>query len=484
VSQAEATRINRASQEWFKRPDDERYLTLKDLHEATLAAASRSKVSTIPNQSLVARGSETAGGPLYLEHSDLGALYPTHWSLGQLATISHTPAAWLQQIATITSGPAFAAHAVNLGLRHLADRGKVQLMSLDRDASVELRCLVGPDYGRIYDHEVVEAVMAANQDGRWHIPAASYEAKSPKRATTLYGSDRDVFIFLVDERNPVILKVDGTERRLFRGFMVWNSEVGHHRFGFMTFLYDFICDNRLGSERGEGDLDQTHQERPRALCEGSHPATQGIRRSVSGRRRGGTQTGSGDEGREKRQRGSRLAPEARVHQEGVGRNHQDSQGGRGGSAYRLGTGKWRNRSCPRHPSRGRAGRDGEAGLPAPQGSCLEVLRRKMRHPTATWGFSSGAQNPQFEVAELQYLEDIGEGKLRCLLGSGGHDRERVLMDMPPGLLIGPRHTPKLGIQDDLREGPGAHPAPEAWRAPALPEGGHRPLARRPPRLSG
>ncbi|HZF08125.1 MAG TPA: DUF932 domain-containing protein [Thermoanaerobaculia bacterium] len=240
----EGSRIKRASQEWFKRPDDERYLTLPDLHEATLAAASRSQVRVVSNQSLLVRGSEEAGGALFLEEENLGTLYPTHWSLGQLAAISRTPATWLRAIANVPNGPAFGAYAVNVGLRHLAERGEVQLMSLARDASVELRCLVGPDYGRIYDHQVVGAVMAANQDGRWHIPAASYAAKSPKRATTLYASDRDVFIFLVDERNPISIEVDGTTRNLFRGFMVWNSEVGHHRFGFMTFLYDFVCDNR------------------------------------------------------------------------------------------------------------------------------------------------------------------------------------------------------------------------------------------------
>ncbi|HXU45176.1 MAG TPA: DUF932 domain-containing protein, partial [Thermoanaerobaculia bacterium] len=53
------------------------------------------------------------------------------------------------------------------------------------------------------------------------------------------------FIFLVDEKNPVRVQVDDHPRHLYRGFMVWNSEVGHHRFGFMTFLYDFICDNRM-----------------------------------------------------------------------------------------------------------------------------------------------------------------------------------------------------------------------------------------------
>jgi hypothetical protein len=66
-----------------------------------------------------------------------------------------------------------------------------------------------------------------------------------KRATTLYASDRDVFIFLVDDRNPVSFEADGLGRNLFRGFMVWNSEVGSHRFGLMTFLYNFVCDNRI-----------------------------------------------------------------------------------------------------------------------------------------------------------------------------------------------------------------------------------------------
>ncbi len=60
---------------------------------------------------------------------------------------------------------------------------------------------------------------------------------NPLRATTLYASDRDVFIFLVDDRNPISFEADGVKRNLFRGFMVWNSEVGSHRFGLMTFLY-------------------------------------------------------------------------------------------------------------------------------------------------------------------------------------------------------------------------------------------------------
>jgi len=240
------SRIDIASREWWRRPDDERFLTLEDLHAATLDRATASEVSISPNKALLAKGSSHAGGDFYLEHEELGILEPTHWSLGQLATVSRTPAKWLRDIATVPTGPAFAAHAINLGLRHLAEAEKIQLMSRGEPSAdrKELRCIVGPEYGRIYDHQVVEAVMHVNADGRWHIPAASERVKNPKRATTLYGSDRDVFIFLVDEQNPVSVRVDGALRFLFRGFMVWNSEVGHHRFGFLTFLYDYVCDNR------------------------------------------------------------------------------------------------------------------------------------------------------------------------------------------------------------------------------------------------
>jgi len=237
--------ITRASREWISRPDDERYLSLDDLHRATRERAYRSEVRTLVNQSLLVRGSEEAGCDLLLEAEDLGVLSPTHWSLGQLATISHTPARWLREIASAPAGPAFAAHAVNLGLRHLAARERVQVMSEEIGASRALRCLVGPDYGRIYDHEVVEAVRAVNGDNRWRVPASSQSEANPKRATTLYASDRDVFIFLVDEENSVKVRVGDNVRHLFRGFMVWNSEVGHQRFGMMSFLYDFVCDNRM-----------------------------------------------------------------------------------------------------------------------------------------------------------------------------------------------------------------------------------------------
>ena len=104
-----------------------------------------------------------------------------------------------------------------------------------------LRSLTSPNYGRIWDIQVVEAVERVNHDGMWKVPAASYSASNPKRATTLYASDRDVFIFLVDPDHAIEIGDDV----LFRGFYTWNSEVGSQVFGLSTFLYRYVCDNRM-----------------------------------------------------------------------------------------------------------------------------------------------------------------------------------------------------------------------------------------------
>jgi hypothetical protein len=82
MSVAEATVLTRASREWWRRPDDERYLTLDHLYANTRARADCSEARTVLNTSLVAHGASEAQGELYLEHDDLGVLAPTHWVWG------------------------------------------------------------------------------------------------------------------------------------------------------------------------------------------------------------------------------------------------------------------------------------------------------------------------------------------------------------------------------------------------------------------
>ena len=67
-----------------------------------------------------------------------------------------------------------------------------------------------------------------------------------KDTTTLYASDRDVFLFLVDDLNPIEAGrlPDGSPDLYFRGFYCWNSEVGAKTLGIASFYLRAVCQNR------------------------------------------------------------------------------------------------------------------------------------------------------------------------------------------------------------------------------------------------
>jgi hypothetical protein len=126
------------------------------------------------------------------------------------------------------------------------------------DGRLELRAVTGPEYGRIWDHELVSAVMkiAGNGTGdtMWKVPGVLDWATMihnpfvdiTKDTTTLYASDRDVFVFLVDDTHPIEAgRLSNGERDLyFRGFYAWNSEVGSKTLGIASFYLRAICANR------------------------------------------------------------------------------------------------------------------------------------------------------------------------------------------------------------------------------------------------
>jgi hypothetical protein len=126
------------------------------------------------------------------------------------------------------------------------------------DGRVELRAVTGPDYGRIWDHELVAAVMriAGNGTGdtAWKVPGVldwATMTHNPyvdvtKETTTLYASDRDVFLFLVDDTHPIEAGrlPNGEPDLYFRGFYCWNSEVGSKTLGIASFYLRAVCANR------------------------------------------------------------------------------------------------------------------------------------------------------------------------------------------------------------------------------------------------
>ena len=252
VDVSRGERIGRVSSEWFSRPDDERYLSLSELYASVKGRAERSRTRTVESAAIRVEAHRDDPENLALILPDAEApVAPTHWSFGQLASLVSAPAAYLRQLPAPLAG-------INLQYGLTSHRAE-QIKTLEtEDGRTELRAVTGPDYGRIYDHELVAAVqkIAGNGTGdtRWKVPGTldwSSGVYNPmvditKDTTTLYASDRDVFLFLVDDMNPIEAGKlpDGSPDLYFRGFYCWNSEVGAKTLGIASFYLRAVCQNR------------------------------------------------------------------------------------------------------------------------------------------------------------------------------------------------------------------------------------------------
>ncbi|MAC59981.1 MAG: DUF932 domain-containing protein [Novosphingobium sp.] len=244
--------ISRVSSEWFSRPDDERYLSLTDLHASVRRRADQATTRIVESRAVrVEARSEDPEMLTLIAPGDDTPIAPTNWSFGQLASLVGAPASYLRTLPAALAG-------INMQHGLLAHRGEqVKLLQTD-DGRTELRAVTGPDYGRIWDHELVSAVMRIAGDGggdtRWKVPGVldwgsmvyNPHVDVSSETTTLYASDRDVFLFLVDDTHPIEAgKLPNGEPDLFfRGFYAWNSEVGSKTLGIATFYLRAVCMNR------------------------------------------------------------------------------------------------------------------------------------------------------------------------------------------------------------------------------------------------
>jgi hypothetical protein len=245
-------RIGRVSSEWFSRPDDERFLSLTELRDTVRSRADRAHARTIESAAIRVEATRDNAERLeLLVPGQRQPIAPTHWSYGQLCSLVGAPATYMRQL------PAPLA-AINLQhglLNHRAEL--VKTLEMD-DGRLELRAVTGPEYGRIWDHELVSAVMkiAGNGTGDtiWKVPGVldwATMTHNPfvditKDTTTLYASDRDVFLFLVDDTHPIEAGrlPNGEPDLYFRGFYAWNSEVGSKTLGIASFYLRAVCANR------------------------------------------------------------------------------------------------------------------------------------------------------------------------------------------------------------------------------------------------
>lgn len=236
--------LTAANRQWASRPADERFTSLLDMQDHFDMVRINSVAKVVPSGVLTAVPTdETAGSGLMVRGSAGTGFAPTHWAFGQLAGLAGAPAGYLRTL------PApIAADAMNYGLRTrtVEDVG----LLLTRDGT--LRAATGPRYGRIWNRDIVRGLVSnfgnGIDDSDWRVPGEFGKAVTvTKQNTTLFAGDRDMFVFLADEANRIELpnRRDGQTGTLARGFFVWNSEVGSTTFGISTFLFDYVCQNRI-----------------------------------------------------------------------------------------------------------------------------------------------------------------------------------------------------------------------------------------------
>lgn len=225
------------NREWQSRPNDQRYLTIPELHAANERKKAMSKERGVALDLLRVRAIEGGGLALIDPEKGTGATL-THWAFGQLAGAAKAPAGYLRTL------PAELAQIpLQYSLEQQREDAKLLIRKPNGHWTVD--AITSDTYGRIYDADLTGAILANVDLDVWKVPAASYAKTDPKKATTLYASDRDCFVCLVDDQHPI--EVPGTNgvETLYRGFIARNSEVGAAALDLFGFLYRHICDNRI-----------------------------------------------------------------------------------------------------------------------------------------------------------------------------------------------------------------------------------------------
>ena len=261
--------LMQASHQWMTRPADERFISLDEMKA----------FKRLQREECIAKGVSSRKVEAVADENDIEALRfivdegreieATNWSFGQVASLAGAPGGYMRKL------PApLAADCINYGLhvsRDIEDVGilihepspEISALSFNpadgtfnQDAPTvtqvpTLRAATGPTYGRIWDVDILDNLTKFVGDGvtgDWRVPGEFGKPVAVNRQnTTLYASDRDMFVFLADEKNLVEFpdRRNGKPGLMSRGFFMWNSEVGSKTFGISTFLFDYVCMNRI-----------------------------------------------------------------------------------------------------------------------------------------------------------------------------------------------------------------------------------------------
>ena len=228
------TTLMQAHRQWISRAPDERFTSLIDMQAFRRRIRDNSRTQVINSSGLSFRPVEDDPRALQVigYGNGLPAAAPTHWSAIEPACPDHCRLPQLQS----------AFYPRRRRRRHPLHRGRPR----PRTA-----CSQWPQLWTRLGADIVDLLVDRFGDGitgQWRVPGEfGQRVTITKDNTTLFASDRDMFVFLADEENRIELpgRRAGRSGSFARGFFVWNSEVGKTTLGASFFLFDYVCCNRI-----------------------------------------------------------------------------------------------------------------------------------------------------------------------------------------------------------------------------------------------
>jgi hypothetical protein len=244
------------SMQWFTRPADERYLSLSDMlavarhrwDNSVQVRVGSDKLDIIAPDLSEPRDRHRLAVAVQGGGGFIGPI--SNFAFGQVCQLAQAPSRYLRSLPS-----PLVSDNLNWGLKHNRSVEHVKLYALDQgDGTHLLRAATGPDYGRIPDWEVIQAIIDVTHDTTWKVPGVmnwSNHVYNPhvavtKDTTTLFYNDKSGFVFLVDDTRPIeIGKLpDGSPDLIFRGFIVQFCETGWASMQVKFFLLRAVCANR------------------------------------------------------------------------------------------------------------------------------------------------------------------------------------------------------------------------------------------------
>lgn len=264
----------KASNQWAKRPADERYPSLEAARAAAFDAFSRSKeIKEIPFSGMEV----VPHDDLYLQDFAGGKYHRLSWAAARnLATNVQAPHGYLKKLPL-----ELAARNYNHGIKaQLEDkRANLYVMDENNDKRTLLRDVTSMKYTRIYHHDVLDKLISLRDEFGLRTPPARSPQRDPLEVAKMGGEeiptriatekdviagmeggiqvkvgdviadsgiyygqgDPELFVFLVSDKKIE----DGTDAGLFRGVFFEQTETMGNSYVGSYFLFRGVCGNHI-----------------------------------------------------------------------------------------------------------------------------------------------------------------------------------------------------------------------------------------------